>query len=178
MFAQEALVQETSRLHKFALRLTRNRSDADDLTQSTCLRALEKSSYFEDGSNLHSWTSKLMFNLFVTDYRRRQKFESRSDPENALMHLAIGPTQEIKTELQKVQKIISTLSADHRDVINLICVQGRSYNDVAASLGVPVGTVRSRLSRAREKINAVISAPDMVLTGIKVAQITESKIAA
>ena len=65
MFAQAALVTEMIPLNKFALRLTKNKNDAADLVQSTCLRALEKAHYFEEGTNLFSWTSKIMFNLFL-----------------------------------------------------------------------------------------------------------------
>ncbi|HYD18070.1 MAG TPA: sigma factor, partial [Patescibacteria group bacterium] len=66
MFEQKALIGEMENLRRFALRLTRNASDAEDLVQSTLLRALEKQDYFETGTNLFSWTSKIMFNLFAS----------------------------------------------------------------------------------------------------------------
>ena len=64
MFTQDALMAETGKLQKFSMKLTRNKANADDLFQSTCLRALEKAHYFQDGTNLFSWTSKIMYNLF------------------------------------------------------------------------------------------------------------------
>ena len=77
MFTQAELVIEMPKLRKFASKLTRNNSEADDLLQSTLLRALEKVTYFETGTDLFKWSSKIMYNIFVTDYRRKVKFESR-----------------------------------------------------------------------------------------------------
>ncbi len=82
MFARSALVAEAGKLRKFALRLAKNRADDDDLFQSTCLRALEKAHRFEDGTNLFGWTSRLMYNIFVSGYKRRTKFESQYDSEH------------------------------------------------------------------------------------------------
>lgn len=82
MFTQAELVIEMPKLRKFASKLTRNNSEADDLLQSTLLRALEKVNYFETGTDLFKWSSKIMYNIFVTDYRRKVKFETQYDPES------------------------------------------------------------------------------------------------
>lgn len=156
MFAQKALVAETGRLQKFAYRLTKNRADAEDLLQSTCLRALEKAEYFDDDSNLFSWTSKIMFNLFASNYRRRKKFETRYDPEIFIEKLASAPVQETNIELAHVKRAMMQLSSDHRRVLILVCVNGGDYADVARMLCVPVGTVKSRLSRARLQFGAIL----------------------
>ncbi len=159
MFAQNALVAETGKLHKFALRLTRNSADADDLVQSTCLRALEKSDHFEDGSNLFSWTSKIMYNLFVTGYRRKIKFETQYDPEPFLQKQVTEPTQYINAEFTDVQKAMMRLSEDHRNILVLVCIEGYAYQEVAEMLQIPEGTVRSRLHRAREQLNFIMDTP-------------------
>lgn len=165
MFAQSALVGETGRLTKFALHLTRNRTDADDLLQSTCLRALEKADSFENGTNLFGWASKIMFNLFVSGYRRRVRFETRFDPESYLENESVAATQDIVAELVNVRKAMMELSADHRRVLVLVCVDGRNYEEVSALLQVPVGTVRSRLSRARRQMRDILNAPLSRLAG-------------
>ena len=103
MFDQKALVGEMSNLQRFALRLTRNASDAEDLVQATLLRALEKADYFEDGTNLFSWTSKIMFNIFVSHYRRRTKFETQYDPETFIERESVEASNETKVELAEVQ---------------------------------------------------------------------------
>lgn len=152
MFSQNALVLEMGRLQKFALRLTRNKTDADDLVQSTCLQAIEKSDYFDDGTNLFGWTSKIMFNLFVSGYRRKAKFDTRFDPETYLEKVAVEATQDTSMELADVKRAIRQLNADHREILVLICVKGMRYEEVSALLQIPVGTVRSRLARARRQL--------------------------
>jgi RNA polymerase sigma-70 factor (ECF subfamily) len=159
MFSQQALVQEMGNLRKFALRLTRNPSEADDLVQSTALRALEKMDYFEENTNLFSWTSKIMFNLFVTQYRHKKKFESQYDPEPHIMHAAMEPTQEKSVDLAIVRSCMNRLSADHREILVLVCIKGLRYEEVSEYLQIPVGTVRSRLSRARGQLQELLEAP-------------------
>lgn len=157
MFAQKDLIAETENLRKFALHLTRNKADADDLVQSTFLRALEKSDYFEDGTSLRKWTSKIMFNLFVTDYRRKTKFETQYDPEPYIQSQAISAPQESEAELHAVGDAMKKLSADHREILTLVCIKDMPYQEVADLLNIPVGTVRSRLSRARESLQVALN---------------------
>lgn len=159
MFATQDLIAENANLRKFALHLTRNKADADDLVQSTLLRALEKSHYFDDGTSLRKWTSKIMFNLFVTDYRRKTKFETQYDPEPYIQSQSVSASQDSKVELHAVGDAMKMLSDDHREILMMVCVQDMPYQQVAQALGIPVGTVRSRLSRARESLQAVINRP-------------------
>lgn len=159
MFSQNDLLVETARLKKFALRLTRNKFDADDLTQSTCLRALEKSHLFQDGTNLFSWTSKIMYNLFVTNYQRRMKFDNSFDPDSYLKKLPVAPMQEIEVELSNVKRGMAQLNAIHREIILLVCVKGMRYDEVSKYLHIPIGTVRSRLWRAREQLQIIMATP-------------------
>ncbi len=157
MFAQKDLIAENENLRKFALHLTRNKADADDLVQSTFLRALEKSHYFEDGTSLRKWTSKNMFNLFVTDYRRKTKFETQYDPEPYIQAQSIAAPQESESELHSVGYAMQKLSDDHREILTLVCIKDIPYQEVADMLDIPVGTVRSRLSRARESLQAAMN---------------------
>lgn len=159
MFSNNALIDETDRLRKFAYRLTGNISDAEDLTQSTVLRALEKKHLFEDGTNLYSWTSKMMFNLFISGYRRKTKFESQYDPDPYLEKQHTAATQEIEMQLQDVNDAMEQLSAKHHDILVMVCVKGMPYAEVSKKLGIPVGTVRSRLSRARENLQQALKTP-------------------
>jgi len=157
MFKQEEIVSEISSLRKFALRLTKNGSDAEDLVQSTVMRALEKSDYFQDGTNLFSWSSKIMFNLFVSQYRHKNKFETQYDSTPYLEQIITGPSQEFCTDLAIVKKSMGRLSKEHREILVRVCVQGMSYEEVAELLEVPVGTVRSRLSRARQQLQDILA---------------------
>lgn len=159
MFSEAALLAETEYLRKFALRLTESVSDADDLLQSTFLRALEKKHYFEAGTSLRKWASKVMFNLFVTGYRRKMKFESQYDPEPILQSQSIFADQEGHLELSEVGDAMEQLSSDHKEILVLVCVKDLPYQEVAEILDIPVGTVRSRLSRARKNLQVILDTP-------------------
>lgn len=159
MFNNQQLTVEMPKLEKFAMRLTRNKHDAQDLLQSTLLRAIEKKHLFQEDTNLFKWTSKMMYNLFVSGYRRRVKFETQYDPESYLEKQSTKPTQESEMELIRVNEAMKALSDEHREVLILVCVQGMQYKAVSESLGVPVGTVRSRLSRARNQLQALVDDP-------------------
>ena len=159
MFTHNELLAETGKLQKFALRLTKNKADADDLVQSTCLRALEKIYFFEEDTNLFGWTSKIMFNLFATEYRRKMKFESQSDPESILNNQAVPPMQEIGAEVEKIKRAMLKLKPDHQEIVVLICVKGMHYHEVSKLLDIPVGTVRSRLSRAKKELQVIMDTP-------------------
>ena len=146
MFTQKELIVEMPKLRKFASKLTRNNSEADDLLQSTLLRALEKADYFETGTDLFKWSSKIMYNIFVTDYRRKVKFETQYDPESHIENRSVEPDQQVKLEVKVLAKAMEQMSPEHREILVLVCVKGMQYQEVADMLAIPVGTVRSRLS--------------------------------
>lgn len=159
MFTQAELITEMPKLRKFASKLTRNVSEAEDLLQSTLLRALEKKDYFETGTDLFKWTSKVMYNIFVTDYRRKVKFETQYDPEFHIENRSVDADQQVKLEVKVLAKAMDQLSAEHREILVMVCVKGLQYQEVADMLHIPVGTVRSRLSRARSQLIAMMEGP-------------------
>lgn len=159
MFMQNDLVVEMPKLRRFAGKLTRNTSEAEDLLQSTLLRALEKKSYFETGTDLFRWSSKIMYNIFVTDYRRKTKFETQYDPEYHIENRSVEPDQHTKLEVKLLAQAMTNISSEHKEILILICVKGMQYQEVADALGIPVGTVRSRLSRARSQLTALMDGP-------------------
>lgn len=149
MFANKTLVPEMVRLRKFSLRLTKDIANSDDLLQSTLLRALENKEKFTEGTNLFHWTSRIMFNLFVSGYRKQVRYGSQYDPEPHINKLAVESNQENSTDVSIVGDAMKKLPQDHREILTMICIHGYDYAEAANILGVPVGTVRSRLSRAR-----------------------------
>lgn len=162
MFQQDAIVNEMPKLLKFASKLTRNSTEAQDLVQSTVLRALEKAEYFEDGTDLFKWTSKIMYNLFVTDYRRKTRWETQYNPETQITKAYVEPEQDDKAEMMAVAKAMEELSDEHKDVLLMVCVKGMRYEEVSELLQIPVGTVRSRLSRARDQLAAAMETPKIL----------------
>jgi len=158
MFRQEQLIEEMPKLERFALKLCPSRDEADDLLQATMLRALEKKELFETDTNLFSWSSKIMYNLFVTNYRRKVKFETQYDPEDFIQKETVRSRQEDITDLHTIDEAMEHLPDDYKTVLVMVCVKGMKYQQVADMLDVPVGTVRSRLSRAREQLQQEIAA--------------------
>lgn len=156
MFTHEELVHVAPNLRKFSLRLCRNQADADDLLQATLVRALEKGELFEDGSNLFGWASKIMFNTFASGYRQKTRYESRYDPTYAIESMTIDATQENTYDLHVVGEAMEKLSPEHREILQLVCIKGLRYEETAELLSIPVGTVRSRLSRAREALRTLL----------------------
>lgn len=164
MFHPNSLVAEMKNLHIFAMHLTQNKSDANDLVQATCLRALEKMDYFEEGSNLLGWTSKIMFNLFVSDYRRKTKFESKYDPETYIEKLNVSASQEVQMALADTHKGMMKIGSAHREVLILICIKNLSYQEASVYLSVPIGTIRSRLARARNQLRSAMGETPAAVT--------------
>lgn len=138
-------------LLKFAMRLTKEPDAATDLLHDTIVRVLEKQDYFQEGTSFFSWTSKIMFNLFVTRYRLRVKRESKHDPEPVIAGLLDSGDAHTTCELNEALRAIQELPPHHRDVV-VGFMLGCTYDEIALRARVPLGTVRSRLNRARQKL--------------------------
>ncbi|HUH36893.1 MAG TPA: RNA polymerase sigma factor [Spongiibacteraceae bacterium] len=157
MFTDSDLIDESKKLQRFAHKLTRNASDADDLLQNTLLKAIEKRQQFQADSSLFSWTAKIMFNQFVSNYRKKARYETQYDPDWYIAREISEPDQEPSAELANALAAMQRLSADHREILTLIGINGMRYAEVSELLAIPVGTVRSRLSRARESLHAAMN---------------------
>ena len=148
-------------LHSRALRLTRNSAQADDLVQDAVERALRFREQFTPGTNLRSWAQTIVFSLFVTGYRRRRR------ERDAVKLLTVDPcawtTQEnasvdgMLLELSPpIRRAVDTLPLPFRQVIMLVDVADFSYRDAANALAIPIGTVMSRLHRARRQLAGML----------------------
>lgn len=148
------------RLHSFALSLTENGDDADDLTQETFLKALRFWELFEPGTNVAGWLSVIMRNTYINEYRKRARNPRVSD---------IDAREGTEDETRNLERIIASPDDTHRDLIGdtvfraldalpvefrtaiiLYDIEGHDYEEIAETLGCPLGTVRSRLHRGRE----------------------------
>lgn len=156
MFTNDELMTESEKLMKFAHKLTQNHHDAEDLLHSTIERALMKKHLYKQDTNLFGWTSKIMYNLFITKVRRRNKFETKFDPENYINTQQVAANQDIKAEYREVSEAIDTLPKKHKQILKMIFVSGNKYEDVSKKLNIPIGTVRSRVSRARNNLKETL----------------------
>ncbi len=160
MLTNSALFAELEGLNRFALKLCKNKSDADDLVQTTIVRALSHKESFEEGTKAFSWLSRIMYNSFATTYKRKVRYESQYDPEPEILKVKSESTQEDKVMIREVQSAMEKLCPQHREILMLICAYEMSYEEASMHLRIPVGTVRSRLSRARESLLVVMSGND------------------
>ncbi len=141
------------KLRRFALALTGSNADADDLVQSACERAMRRSDQLREATRLDGWMYGIMRHLWLDEARAR-RVRRHDDLDHA--STTIGTDGEAvafgRISLGEVRRALALLSADYRCVLTLVCVDGLSYRDAAAVLDIPIGTVMSRLSRARREL--------------------------
>lgn len=147
----EALALQIPRLRRYARALTHDPSWADDLVQDTLERALQRRWLFRINTNLTAWLFTMLYRLYLNEAPRRRM--AMVPIEEAPEQVAPGdPAQQID-----LQRALARLSPEHRAVIVLTGLEQLSYQEVAEVLGVPVGTVMSRLARAREQLRKLLT---------------------
>jgi RNA polymerase sigma-70 factor (ECF subfamily) len=144
------------RLRRFARSIVYNRDDADDLVQVTVERALNRSAQWEAGTRLDSWMFRIMKNAWIDEVRSRVLRDNIFAPEAAGEHVGDGFAEAHQQRLA-IQKAISLLSEEHRMVVGLVLVDGMAYREAADVLDLPLGTLMSRLARARAALQASLS---------------------
>jgi len=141
------------RLTSFARYLTKDPCDADDLVQASVERALRKAHQFTPGTNLKAWLFTIMRNVHINEIRRRARRGPTTDAMDCEELFSVAASQDIGLEVRDFMRAFDDLAVSHKKVIDLVGIQGHSYHEAAILLNVPVGTVRSRLSRARAHLN-------------------------
>lgn len=154
-FARDVLACRPA-LCAFARRLARQEPDVEDLVQDTILRALAARASFSEGTNLKSWLFTIMRNAFNTRWRRSQR-ETLPGPE-AIAAGAVTPDTQAGSlwARQSIERLLHDLSPTHREILILIPVMGMGYEEAAVSCGCSVGTIKSRLHRARAALSALV----------------------
>jgi len=155
------LVSLLPRLRRFGRAITRHREDADDLVQIAIERALMRREQWEPGTRMLSWMFKIMNNAWIDEVRARTRRDKIFAPEEAGEHIGISPMDDHLDALA-VRKAIDQLNDEQRIAVGLVLVEGLPYKEAAAVLGVPMGTVTSRLARAREQLQALLSNKEAV----------------
>ena len=163
-FEQEAL-PHMDVLYANALRLTRSQADAEDLVQETLLKAYRFYDRFEQGSNMKAWLLRIQYNTFVNRYRRvtkeaaiKESMGQSPSGEGVIGRAALAAlTDPVSNALRpmvakEIEAALETLPEEHRTVVLLADVEELSYKEIAEVLGCPIGTVMSRLHRARKTL--------------------------
>ena len=147
------LVELIPRLRRYARALVGERASADDLVQDTLERAWAKLHLYRRGTDLRAWLFTVMHNVHVNRVRATRPVDPLEDD---MPELAQRGTQPDGLLVRDLDRAIARLPADQRAVILLVTLEEMSYDEVARTLGIPIGTVMSRLSRAREKLRAMM----------------------
>jgi RNA polymerase sigma-70 factor (ECF subfamily) len=152
--AGELIQQRLPQWRAYAQSLTRNRAAAEDLVQDTVVRVLTSMDRF-DGTNFKGWSNTILHNRFIDD-RRRARFQGGSVEDLPIAATAQKATQDLDVELVETLTALDEISPEHREIIILIGIKELSYARTARRLKIPMGTVRSRLSRARAELLTVV----------------------
>lgn len=158
------LIALLPRLRRFALGLTADAAEADDLVQAGCERALARRAQWQEGTRLDSWMYRIMQNLWIDQLRARKPAAVLEDGElEQLPGEDWQAGQEARMDLQQVLAAMQKLPPPMRAVLSLVCVEGLSYQEAAAALEVPIGTVMSRLARARGALHGLLGGREHAL---------------
>ncbi|MFN0218591.1 MAG: RNA polymerase sigma factor [Hyphomicrobium sp.] len=152
---REEMVALLPRLRRFAFARTGSMPDADDLVQAACEKALSRLDQFEPGTRLDSWMFRIVQTTWIDNvrFRVRRPHVSNQDIVEAIpFNDRISERAEARSDLDVVRQTMDELPDDQRAVLILVAIDGQSYQDAAEILGVPIGTIMSRLSRARAKL--------------------------
>jgi len=153
---QPDLVAALPRLRRYARVLTGETTRADDLVQDTLARAWEKRRLWTAGTDLRAWLFTIMHNVFVNQRataRRDSQSVSLDDDDNGVAReLSVRPNQQLRVEIIEIARELARLPTEQREVLVLAAVEELRYEEIANVLSIPIGTVMSRLSRAREKL--------------------------
>src|SRR5262245_20690043 len=165
------MVAVLPRLRRFAHALTGNNDHADDLVQDACLRALSRIDLWQPGTRLDSWMYRIAQNIWL-DRVRASKVRGEALDLDATEGIA-GSDGRVVTggelTLQAVAAASGRLPPEQRATVALVCIEGASYKEAAEIAGVPVGTVMSRLARARRTLNAMLNQPQPAARSERVA---------
>ena len=148
--------KEIPRLRRYARALTRDSNRADDLVQDTLLRGIAKAHLWLEGTDIRAWLFTIMHNQYVNNVRRDMCENATIDVDQVASTLVATSDPTASRQLSELDRALGHLSKGQREVVLLVGLEGMSYDEAAKILRVPIGTVRSRLGRAREALRVLM----------------------
>ena len=154
-FTQNLLGMQTE-LHRFALKLTADNEEADDLLQETSLKALDNEEKYTPDTNFKGWMYTIMRNIFINNYRKTVRDQTFVDQTENLFHLNLPQDSGFEStegnyDLKEIRKIVHDLPKEYRVPFSMY-VSGFKYREIAEKLGLPIGTVKSRIFFTRQRL--------------------------
>jgi RNA polymerase sigma-70 factor, ECF subfamily len=156
---RDEIVALVPRLRRFCMALTRSADGGDDLAQSTIERALSRIDQWQPGTRLDSWMFRIAQNIFIDEVRASKRRGTTVDVD--ALEMVVGDDgrriTEGRSDVARARAAIEALPDDQRSLIALVVIDGQSYKEAAAILDIPIGTVMSRIARARQSIAAYVN---------------------
>ena len=154
-FTQNLLGMQTE-LHRFAMKLTADREEADDLLQETSLKALDNEEKYTPDTNFKGWMYTIMRNIFINNYRKTVRDQTFVDQTDNLYHLNLPQDSGFEStegnyDLKEIRKIVNALPKEYRVPFSMY-VSGFKYREIAVKLALPIGTVKSRIFFTRQRL--------------------------
>jgi RNA polymerase sigma-70 factor, ECF subfamily len=152
----DALVAQLPALRRYAVALVSNAALADDLVQDCIERALAQEPQLRDLERLGGWLRRILHNLYIDEIRRGKRRGREHDIAELADHLELSVPAPDNSAMLEFIHAVSRLSIEHRQILLLVSVEELSYREIADELEIPLGTVMSRLARARERLRGVL----------------------
>jgi len=144
------------RLRRYARALTRDSIQADDLVQDTLVRGIAKAHLWQAGTDIRAWLFTIMHNQYVNNVRHTKREQANVDVDHVASTLVATSDPTASRQLSELDQALGQLSKGQREVVLLVGLEGMSYDEAAKTLRVPIGTIRSRLGRAREALRMLM----------------------
>lgn len=151
-----ALLAQLPQLRRYAAALSGNFSLADDLVQDCIERALRQSANLKDRERLGGWLRSILYNLYIDEIRRRRVRGVEKDITEFTEDLALTQNASDRGQVRDFLRAMDGLSTEHRQILLLAGLEDMSYREIASELNIPIGTVMSRLARARERLRSAL----------------------
>jgi RNA polymerase sigma-70 factor (ECF subfamily) len=168
MSLKDALLAQIPTLRAFAFSLCSNFDRTDDLVQETLLKAWQHLDHFEEGTNLRAWLFTILRNTYFSELRRRRREVEDVDGKKTAS-LSVAPAQQDHVDMQDFRKALTLLPADQREALVLVGAVGMSYEEAAEVAQCAIGTIKSRVNRARIKLTDMLGMTDADMFGADAA---------
>lgn len=149
------VIGQLAALRRYALSLVRDPDDAEDLVHDALVRAYERQSTFRTGASIRNWLMSILHNTHVDRLRRRRSQERRHEAAAEIAETAVPANQDHSVRLNQLRSAFFALPEEQREALHLVAIEELSYQEAADALGIPVGTLMSRISRARARLRAL-----------------------
>lgn len=164
------VISQLPGLRRYALSLTRHEADAEDLVHDTLLQAHQSRRSFRPDGNLQAWLMGILHNRFIDRKRATSAMARRDEAAARLQPTYVAPPQDESVRLEQVRRAFLELPEEQRSVLHLVAIEDLSYQETADVLGIPIGTVMSRVARARERLREIEDLPRSDLVPLKLVR--------